>query len=38
MEKLAAAADLTDAQKQALTEVTAQVKQMAARAAATATQ
>lgn len=34
MEKLATVADLTDAQKQAVAEVTAQVKQMAARAAA----
>ena len=33
LEKLAAASDLTDAQKQAVTEVTGQVKQMAARVA-----
>ena len=38
LEKLAAAADLTDAQKQAVTEVTAQVKQTAAREAAPAPQ
>ena len=38
MEKLAAAPDLTEAQKQVVTEVTAQVKQMAARAAAPAPQ
>jgi hypothetical protein len=34
LEKLAAASSLTDAQKQVVTEVTGQVKQMASRAAA----
>jgi len=38
LEKLAAAADLTDAQKEAVTEVAAQVKQTAAREAARPTQ
>ncbi len=38
LEKLAAASGLTDAQKQVVTDVTAQVKQMAARAAAAPTQ